>query len=52
MRPGIRRLTAGAFATALAFAGVACDDTDAGDVGDEIDEGVDDVQNEVDGEGE
>jgi hypothetical protein len=45
-----RKLTAATFATALAFAGVACDNDDAGDVGDDIDEGVDDVENEVDGE--
>jgi hypothetical protein len=45
-----RRLSAAAFATALAFAGVACDNDDAGDVGDDIDEGVDDLGDEVDGE--
>jgi len=47
-----RKLSAVAFATALAFTGVACDNDDAGDVGDDIDEGVDDIENEVDGEGE
>jgi len=53
MRSQSSKLTAAAFATALAFTGGACDgETDAGDVGNEIDEGVDDLQNEVDGEGE
>ncbi len=50
MRPMNRKLSAAAFATALAFTGVACDNDDAGDVGDDIDEGVDDVEDEVDGE--
>ncbi|MBA2437157.1 MAG: hypothetical protein H0V52_02255 [Acidimicrobiia bacterium] len=45
-----RKLSAAAFVTALAFTGVACDNDDAGDVGDDIDEGVDDVEDEVDGE--
>lgn len=53
MRPAASKLTAAAFATAIAFTGVACDDgTDAGDVGNEIDEGVNELENEVGGEGE
>jgi hypothetical protein len=47
-----RKLSAATFATALAFAGVACENDDAGDVGDDIDEGVDNLEDEVDGEGE
>ena len=52
MRPITRKLSAATFATALAFTGVACDNEDAGDVGDDIDEGVNEVEDEVDGEGE
>ncbi len=47
MRSMTRKLTAATFATALAFAGVACDGDDDGDVGDEVEEGVDDVGNEI-----
>lgn len=50
MRPITRKLSVATFAAALALGGVACDNEDAGDVGDDIDEGVDDVQNEVDGD--
>ncbi|CAN5118333.1 hypothetical protein BH24ACT1_BH24ACT1_08890 [soil metagenome] len=44
MRPNFRRLTAAAFATALAFGGVACDDEEAAEVGDEVEEGVNDAE--------
>ncbi|HWH34627.1 MAG TPA: hypothetical protein VNT56_04835 [Acidimicrobiales bacterium] len=46
MRTTTRKLTAAAFAATLAFTGVACDDDDEG-VGNEVEEGVDDVQEGV-----
>lgn len=44
MQPISRKLTAAVFATSLAFGGVACDDEDSGDVGDEVEEGVNDAE--------
>ena len=44
MRPNSRKLTAALFATALAFGGVACDDDDGDDVGNEIEEGAENVE--------
>jgi len=47
MRPNSRKLTAGLFATALAFGGVACDEDEAEDVGNEVEEGAEDLGNDI-----
>lgn len=44
MQPNKRKFTAALFATALAFGGVACDDDDGDDVGNEVEEGVNEVE--------
>lgn len=51
MRPMNRKLSAAAFATAFAFAGVACDDEE-GNVGDEVEDVGNEVEEEVPGGGE
>ena len=49
MRPINRKLSAATFATALAFVGVACDDEE-GNVGEEVEDVGNEVEEEVPGE--